>query len=102
MVYLTSTILYSSRVFDVSGDCCPQGLFDNLEQLNVSQIRHLYSILCVLAHGYGNEDEEEGGYGIQDELHAIIRKQLFHVEQRWVELGVRVHVAMHGEGVICE
>ena len=56
-----------------------QGVFDNLELLSVYQIRQLYSILSILAHGYGNEELETG---IQDELHVIIRKQLFHEEQK--------------------
>ena len=61
--------------------CRPQGVFDNLELLSVAQIRQLYSILSVLAYGHEDEELETG---IQDELHVIIRKQLFHDEQRLV------------------
>ena len=52
-----------------------------MELLSVAQIRQLYSILSVLAYGHEDEELETG---IQDELHVIIRKQLFHDEQRLV------------------
>ena len=55
-----------------------KGVLDYLEHLSVGQIRRLYSILSVLAF----HDPEEGGSGVQDEMHTLIRKQLSHVEAK--------------------
>ena len=53
------------------------GILDYLEHLSIGQIRHLYSILSVLAF-----HDPEGGSSVQDEMHTLVRKQLSHVDAK--------------------
>ncbi|CAH1783101.1 unnamed protein product [Owenia fusiformis] len=60
-----------------------KGVLDYLDNLSMSQIRKLYSMLSMLAFQPG----EEGGL-IQDDLHIVIRKQLSNNNTRYKRMGI--------------
>ena len=57
-----------------------QGLLDYLNQMDELQIRKLYSILITLSFC----GEESSASSVQDEVHTVIRKQLSHVDPKYV------------------
>ena len=59
---------------------CFRGVLDYLDNLNVTQIRKLYSMLCALAF----RSQNDAGL-VQDDMHIIIRKQLSNNISKYVQ-----------------
>ena len=61
--------------------CFIQDILDYLEYLDVGQIRKVYSILSMLAYTINEESDSS----LHDELQIIIRKQLHHADETYVQ-----------------
>ena len=55
-------------------------MLDYLNQMDELQIRKLYNILITLSFC----GEESAASSVQDEVHTVIRKQLSHVDPKYV------------------
>ncbi|XP_038596220.1 Fanconi anemia group D2 protein [Tachyglossus aculeatus] len=69
-----------------------KGILEYLDNLTLEQIRKLFTMLCRLAFSKGHEDSSH----MQDELHMVIRKQLFSHVSKYKLIGVIGAVSMVG------
>uniref|UniRef100_A0A6I8MXM0 FA complementation group D2 n=1 Tax=Ornithorhynchus anatinus TaxID=9258 RepID=A0A6I8MXM0_ORNAN len=74
-----------------------KGILEYLDNMTLEQIRKLFTMLSRLAFGKGLEDSSH----MQDDLHMVIRKQLFSHVSKYKLIGVIGAVSMVGDKATC-